>query len=66
MAEQDEVDYKRLLYKADIKFSHERDKDGNIPYECTTWYDGCNCIIPYDDFDSAYYDRILRECAGNG
>ena len=56
--QRDAIDYKELLYKAYHKFRH---KD---LLKCTTWYDGCNCIIPYDEFDNEYMKKIIELLKG--
>ena len=48
-------DYRRLLYEAYFKFRHVRTKD------CPTWYDGCNCFMPFDMFDNEYASMLAKE-----
>ena len=51
-------DNETLLYKSLIKFGHKKIED------CSTWYDGCNCIIPYDDFDSIKFNEVRKAQGG--
>jgi hypothetical protein len=50
--------YKYLLYRAYLKFRHLKAAD------CPTWYDGCNCFIPYDDFDNEYLKKVIEDETG--
>lgn len=49
------MNYKFLLYKAHYLFRHKNCRD------CPTWYDGCNCFIPYEEFDNEYYKLVIAK-----
>ena len=55
--------WKMLTYKAMVQFRHKRIPNnpyGKIPSECTTWYDGCNCIVPYEDYSGEDYQKAKQ------
>lgn len=54
--------HKFLLYRAYFLYRPHKNTEGQTASSvCPTFYDGCNCLVPYDDFDVEYYNSIYPQ-----